>query len=63
MKTKKEAGIDNEFEISAKTDNKIKVKFHNTYMGGLGSFYSDNIYELTAEIYEMLKMDCEKLEN
>jgi hypothetical protein len=40
---------------------KIKVKFHNTYIGKLGTYYKDRIYELPSEIYQYLKIDCEEV--
>jgi hypothetical protein len=41
---------------------KIKVKFHRDYIGKLGTFYNGKIYELPIEIYQLLKIDCEKVE-
>jgi hypothetical protein len=37
----------------------IKVKFNRTYIGDFGTFYKEKIYELSYELYELFKNDCE----
>jgi hypothetical protein len=41
--------------------DKIFVKFNKDYIGKLGTFYNGKIYELPKEIYELLKIDCDKV--
>jgi hypothetical protein len=38
-----------------------KVKFLNTYIGSHGIYYEGLIYELSKDIYEILKDDCEEI--
>jgi hypothetical protein len=37
------------------------VKFIKTYIGDLGVFYKDRIYELSSEQYKVFKNDCEEV--
>jgi len=48
-------------ESEAATASKIRVKFINDYIGKLGSYYKDKIYELPMEIHTILKIDCEEV--
>ena len=41
-----------------KIQKAYKVKFHNTYIGSYGIYYKDTIYEVSKEIFEILKGDC-----
>jgi len=37
----------------------IKVRFKNTYVGKLGNFYEGKTYELSDDLYDTFKNDCE----
>jgi hypothetical protein len=39
----------------------IKVRFINTYIGKLGTFYKGLIYELPFYLYEKIKRECEEV--
>jgi len=46
---------------SEKADKTVKVKFRNAYIGRLGHYSAGKEYDLTKELYELFKADCEVL--
>jgi hypothetical protein len=46
-------------EKAIQPNNKLFVKFKRDYIGKLGIFYNEKIYEIPKEIYDLLKIDCE----
>jgi hypothetical protein len=39
----------------------VKVIFIKTYIGDLGVFYKNNVYDLTAEQFKIFKDDCKEI--
>jgi hypothetical protein len=60
IKTRDEIEQEQEIEAAHTPDSLVKVKFVNTYVGKLGVFYRNNVYDLTPGQYETLKGDCEQ---
>jgi len=47
--------------VEAEKGKTVKVKFKKDYMGGLGSYRSGKTYDLPANVYAVLKSDCEEI--
>jgi hypothetical protein len=52
-----------EVPVETERTGPIKVKFKNTYVGKLGTFYKDKIYDLPVEIHKLLSIDCERIQS
>ena len=50
----------NPTEKPGETKPTVRVRFVNTYTGAKGCFYAGKEYDLTPEMYDLFKADCEK---
>jgi len=50
----------NPTEKPGETKSTVRVRFVNTYTGAKGCFYAGKEYDLTPELYDLFKADCEK---
>jgi len=47
-------------KTAGETEATVRVRFVNTYTGVKGNFYAGREYDLTPELYEVFRNDCEK---